>query len=282
MSEINGKVWLITGASRGMGAAIARAALDAGNTVVAGARNIASVTEALGDAGPRLLPVALDVTDAQAAEAAVRAAVEKFGRIDVLVNNAAYGIYGAFEEITPEETAQEFATNVFGLMNVTRAVLPIMRHQRSGRIFNTSSLAGYRGGDRGSIYCSSKFAVEGFSESLTAELAPFGIHVTVVEPGFFRTDFLKNSSVRFGSNFIEDYAAGTAARKEFFEQRDGKQAGDPARLGLALVKLANTPEPPTRFQAGTDTLEVVKQKNAQVQAEMDRWRELSASTDFPQ
>ncbi len=280
MTETGGKVWFVTGASRGLGAAITGAALAAGNMVVAAARNPATVTNTLGEAGSRLLPVALDVTDARAATEAVEAAVARFGRVDVLVNNAGYGLYGAFEEMTPEEVAQQFATNVFGLMSVTRAVLPVMRRQHSGRILNIASVGGYRGSDRGSIYSASKFAVEGFSESLGIELAELGVRVTIVEPGFMRTDFLEHGSVRFGSNPIEEYAAGTAARRAFFAQRSGEQAGDPTKLGQALVKLADDPEPPTRFQAGTDAMEGMRQKNAHVQAEMERWRALSASTDF--
>jgi len=275
------QVWLITGANRGLGAAIARAALDAGHTVAAGARNPASLAAALGDAGTRLLPVALDVTDSQAAGTAVREAVARFGRIDVLVNNAGYGQFGTFEEVSAEAVRQQFDVNVFGLMEMTRAVLPAMRRQRSGHIFNISSIGGFRGGDRFSAYAASKFAVEGFSESLAAELAEFGIRVTVVEPGFFRTDFLETSSVQYGSAEIEDYAEASAARRSFYDERSGSQAGDPAKLGEALVKLANDPQPPTRFPVGTDAVVVVEGKLAHVQAEVERWRELSVSTDFP-
>lgn len=274
------KVWLITGANRGLGAAIARAALDAGDTVVAGARNPASAAEALGDFGPRLLPVTLDVTDSEAAASAVRAAQEQFGRIDVLVNNAGYGQLGAFEEVSAEAVQQQFAVNVFGLMEMTRAVLPAMRQQRSGHLFNISSIGGLQGGDRYSIYAASKFAVEGFSESLSAELALFGIRVTIVEPGFFRTDFLENTSVKYGSRNIDDYAEASAASKAFYDERGGKQVGDPAKLGAALVRLANDPHPPVRFPVGTDAVAVAEEKITQVQTEVERWRELSVSTDF--
>ncbi len=281
-NEINsGRIWLITGANRGLGAAIARAALDAGDSVVAGARNPDTIAGALGAASPTLLPVALDVTDADAADAAVSAAVERFGRIDVLVNNAGYGQLGAFEEIGMEAMRRQFETNVFGLMNVTHTVLPAMRRQRSGHIFNISSIGGFRGGDRFSAYAASKFAVEGFSESLSAELAEFGIRMTIVEPGFFRTDFLETNSVQYGSQEIEDYAEASAARRSFYDERSGRQAGNPAKLGEALVKLANDPHPPVRFPVGTDAVGVVEEKLAHVQAEVERWRELSVSTDFP-
>ncbi len=279
MSETN-KVWLITGASRGLGAAIARAALEAGHSVVAAARNPDTLAEALGGPNERLLPVALDVTHPEDAQAAVSAAMARFGRIDVLVNNAGYGQLGAFEEVSAEDITRQFETNVFGLMHVTRAVLPVLRSQRSGHIFNLSSIGGKRGGDRYSIYAASKFAVEGFSESLSAELAPFGIRVTVVEPGFFRTDFLETSSVRYGSHRVDDYADASAASQAFYEDRSGQQAGDPAKLALALLTLAADPNPPTRFAVGSDAFAVVMQKDADEVAEAERWRALTISTDF--
>ena len=274
------KIWLITGANRGLGLAIARAALDAGDSVVATARNPRAVTDALGAASPALLPVALDVTSAEAADAAVSAALAQFGRVDVLVNNAGYGQLGAFEEVGMDAMRRQFETNVFGLMTVTQAVLPILRRQRSGHIFNLSSIGGFRGGDRASAYAASKFAVEGFSESLGAELAAFGIRVTVVEPGFFRTDFLEDTSVQYGHIEIADYTEASAATKAFYDDRNGKQAGDPAKLGAALVRLASDPKPPVRFPVGSDAVEVVEGKLASVQTEVDRWRELSLSTDF--
>ena len=274
------KVWFVTGASRGLGAAIARAALEAGHSVVAAARNPDTLAETLGGPSERLLPVALDVTRPEDAQAAVTAATAQFGRIDVLVNNAGYGQLGAFEEVSAEDITRQFETNVFGLMHVTRAALPVLRQQRSGHIFNMSSIGGKRGGDRYSIYAASKFAVEGFSESLSAELAPFGIRVTVVEPGFFRTDFLEASSVRYGSHRIDDYADGSAQSQAFYEDRSGQQAGDPAKLALALLTLAADPAPPTRFAVGSDAFAVVMQKDADEIAEAEQWRALTISTDF--
>lgn len=273
-------VWLITGANRGLGAAIAQAALAAGHRVVATARQPASLASPPDDARARWLPLALDVTDAAAADRAVAQAVATFGRIDVLVNNAGYGQLGAFEEISPEDIERQFASNVFGLMHVTRALLPVMRRQRGGHVFNISSMAGYRGGNRCSVYAASKFAVQGFSESLSEELREFGIHVTVVEPGYFRTDFLDPSSIAHGSRAIEDYAATSAARRESAQAHNHRQVGDPAKLAAALLRLAAEPAPPRHFPVGADAIEWLEKKNAAVQADIERWRDLSTATAF--
>jgi NAD(P)-dependent dehydrogenase (short-subunit alcohol dehydrogenase family) len=273
------KTWFVTGASRGLGAAIVRAALDAGDRVVATARRREALAEQFDADGDNLLTVALDVTRPEAVRAAVDAGLARFGRIDVLVNNAGYGHLSMFEESTPEDVQAQFDTNVFGLMHVTRAVLPAMRAQRSGRIFNIASVGGIVGGESGTLYCTSKFAVEGFTESLAPEIRRFGIHATVVEPGFFRTDFLEPTSVRYGSEPIADYAEASAALKAFYDGRSRNQAGDPARLGQALVVLASTPEPPVRWAAGTDAIGMVQGKIDSLQAELDAWRDLSASTD---
>src|SRR4030095_2055085 len=204
------KVWFITGASRGIGAEIAKAALASGDRVVATGRNRAQIEKAF--AGhERLLAVELDVTDAAQAHRAVDAALAKFGRIDVLVNNAGYGQLGAFEENEAGDIEQQYATNVFGLFHVTRAVLPVMRRQRGGHVFNLSSMAGVLGFASASIYCSTKFAVEGFSESLAMEVAQFGIKITIVEPGFFRTDFLDTSSIRYGGKVVDEYVPSSTA-----------------------------------------------------------------------
>ncbi|WP_332639065.1 oxidoreductase [Brevundimonas sp.] len=273
------KIWFVTGASRGLGAAIVRAALDAGDRVVASARRREALVGTFGADTDSLLSVALDVTRPDAVRAAVDAALARFGRIDVLVNNAGYGHLSVFEEATAADVQAQFDTNVFGLMHVTRAVLPAMRARRSGRIFNISSVGGVVGGESGTLYCTSKFAVEGFSESLAAEVRRFGVHVTVVEPGFFRTDFLDSTSVRHGSHPVADYAEVTAALKTFYDGRNQNQAGDPAKLARALVTLAETPEPPVRWAAGSDAVAMVSGKLAGMQAELDAWRDLSVSTD---
>jgi NAD(P)-dependent dehydrogenase (short-subunit alcohol dehydrogenase family) len=273
------KTWFITGATRGLGAAIAKAALDAGDRIVVTGRRREAVVAAFGEDSDRVLNLPLDVTRSDQISAAVEAAVARFGGIDVLVNNAGYGHLGLFEESAPDDARVQFETNVFGLFEVTRAVLPVMRLQRSGRVFNISSIGGLVGGDGGSVYCASKFAVEGFSESVAAEVKPFGIHLTIVEPGFFRTDFLDDSSVRYGGVPIADYAESSTAIRAFYDARSHNQAGDPERLGQALVALSQAETPPVRFAVGTDAIGMTERKIAGLQAELDAWRDLSASTD---
>ena len=275
------KTWFITGASRGLGADIATAALKAGDNVVATGRQRSAVSDKLGPDNDRLLSLALDVSDAAQAREAVAKALERFGAIDVLVNNAGYGHLGYFEETTDADIQAQYATNVFGLFNVTRAALPAMRAARKGHVFNLSSVAGYRGIETGSLYCSSKFAVEGFSESLAGELAPFGIHVTIVEPGPFRTDFLTPESIRFVAVPVADYDERRDAMRASFEQRNGSQPGDPVLLAQALVTLANAAKPPLRFTAGAMAVNGLDAKLAGMKAELDAWRELGLATDYP-
>jgi len=275
------KTWFITGASRGLGVDIAQAALRAGDRVVATGRQRCQVADSLGPDHDRLLTRALDVTDAGQAQTAVAEAVARFGAIDVLVNNAGYGHLGYFEETTPDDVAAQFATNVFGLLGVTRAVLPVMRAARAGRIFNLSSIAGMRGSEMGSLYCASKWAVEGFSEALALELAPFGVTVTIVEPGPFRTDFLTPGSIRFGAGTIPDYEERRTAQRAVFEQRDGKQPGDPVKLADAIVQIAGDPAPPLRFAAGAMAVALWDARLGTLRAELDRWRALGLATDFP-
>jgi NAD(P)-dependent dehydrogenase (short-subunit alcohol dehydrogenase family) len=276
------KTWFITGASRGLGADIAAAALKAGDRVVATGRQRAAVSHRLGPDSDQLLSLDLDVSDAAQARAALAAAMDRFVAIDVLVNNAGYGHLGYFEETTAADIEAQYATNVFGLFNVTRAALPAMRAARKGHIFNLSSTAGFRGIETGSLYCSSKFAVEGFSECLRGELAPFGIHVTIIEPGPFRTDFLTPGSLQFAAHDVPDYAQRRDAMRASFEQRNGKQPGDPVRLAQAMVTLANSATPPLRFTAGAMAVNGLDAKLVAMKAELDAWRELALATDFPQ
>lgn len=273
------QTWFITGASRGLGLEIARAALEAGHNVVAAARKPEAVTAVLGERPDVLLPVPLDVTREDQAKAAVEAVVAKFGGIDVLVNNAGYGQLGFFEENTLDDARAQLETNLIGTMNVSRVVLPVMRKARNGRIFNISSLAGITGGTMGSVYCASKFAVEGWSESIANELEPFGIKVTIVEPGYFRTEFLSENSVRFGGAVIADYAEQSQKMQEQFRGHSGQQTGDPAKLATALIRLANEENPPLRFAAGSDCVEAIEAKLVDLRSDLDRWRDLSVSTD---
>ncbi len=269
------KTWLITGAGRGMGVEFATAALAAGHNVVATGRSPDAVAQAIGESDD-LLVVRLDVTSAQDAAAAVEAAVERFGGIDVLVNNAASFYAGFFEELTPEQMERQLATSLFGPMNVTRAVLPVMREQRSGHVVTISSSAGFAGFAYGTAYAASKFGVDGWMESLAAEVEPFGIHTTVVKPGFFRTELLTNESTNCATPSMADYAEGNAAQREFWESQNGRQPGDPAKLARALLTI-NLEQPPFRFIAGADAIAQAEEKLAERQEQIDAFRELSSS-----
>jgi NAD(P)-dependent dehydrogenase (short-subunit alcohol dehydrogenase family) len=270
------KVWFVTGAGRGMGVDIARAALTAGHAVVATGRDPGRVSSAVGAHGD-LLTVALDITDPAGAQAAVDAAVEHFGRIDVLVNNAGNFYAGFFEEITPEDFRAQVETNLFGPLNVTRAVLPVMRAQRAGHVVTISSTAGLIGQEFCTAYAASKFALEGWMESLTPEVAPFGIRTTVVEPGFFRTDLLTAESTNYAEPGIDDYAERTDATVTAWNGMNGRQGGDPAKLAAALVHLASQDEPPVRWVAGADAVQGVERKAKDLLAQVAAHRELSSS-----
>jgi NAD(P)-dependent dehydrogenase (short-subunit alcohol dehydrogenase family) len=270
------KVWIVTGAGRGMGVDIARAALAAGHAVVATGRNPEKVAKAVG-AADDLLAVKLDITDPADAQAAVQAAVERFGRIDVLVSNAGNFYAGFFEEMPPEHFRAQVDTNLFGTLNVTRAVLPVMRAQRSGLVVTISSTAGIVGAEFTSAYVASKFAVEGWMESLTPEVVPFGIRTMIVEPGFFRTELLEDASTTWPEPSIDDYAERTRQTVVAWQEMNGKQGGDPAKLAAALVQLAGQAEPPLRWAAGADAIEAVEQKARTLLAQVDAHRELSSN-----
>jgi len=253
------RVWFITGAGRGMGVDFAEAALAAGNAVVATGRNTDAVRTAVGEAED-LLVVRLDVTSREAAEAAVEAAVDRFGGIDVLVNNAANFYGGYFEELTPAQIEDQLATGLIGPMNVTRAVLPVMRRQRSGHILSISSGAGLSGFEFNSAYAAAKFGLEGWMESLQPEVAPFGITTTIVNPGFFRTDLLTQESTTYATPSIADYADRHAERVQWYERMNGQQAGDPAKLARALLTIASQEQPPRRFLAGADAIAIAERR----------------------
>jgi len=272
----NKKVWFITGAGRGMGVDIAKAALDAGHKVVATGRNIDKVTQAIGESAD-LLVVKLDVTNPADAASAVKSVIDRFGRIDVLVNNAGNFYAGFFEELSPEDFRAQVETNLFGPVNVTRAVLPVMRAQRSGLVVTISSTAGISGGAFVSAYAASKFGVEGWIESLTPEVAPFGIRTMLVEPGFFRTELLTPESTSYAKPSIDDYAEKTRQTITAWNSMNGLQGGDPAKLAKALIQLASQDEPPLRWAAGADAVEDLEQKAQRLLAQANAYRDLSSS-----
>ena len=274
----NNKVWFITGANRGIGAEIARTVLNAGHKVVATARKPETIAALLGHSD-RLLAVPLDVTKPEQAEAAVAAAKQKFGRIDILVNNAGYGQLGWFENTSDKQVRDQFETNVFGTMQVTRAVLPIMRAQRSGHVLTISSIAGFIAFPGSSVYSASKFAVEGWMEGLAQELKPLGIAATIIEPGFFKTDFLDNTSVNYGEYNIADYKEQSTQFKDWHDNMNHNQVGDPAKLGAVLIRLSEMEVPPLNFPAGSDAVDMAFQTAERFRLEVEQNKELSASTD---
>ena len=275
----NNQVWFITGAGRGMGLEIAKAALAAGYKVVATGRNTDKVAKALGEAD-NLLITKLDVTRPADAESSVKTAVEKFGTIDVLVNNAANFYAGFFEELPPEQIERQLSASLIGPMNVTRAILPIMRKQRSGKIISISSSAGLVGFEFCTAYAASKFGLEGWMQSLQAEVAPFGIHTTLVNPGFFRTELLTPESTIYARASVEDYNERRAQQLQMWNAANGQQSGDPAKLAQALITIASKEEPPRRFIAGADAIATAEQKVAELQQQINAYRELSTSLAY--
>jgi NAD(P)-dependent dehydrogenase (short-subunit alcohol dehydrogenase family) len=272
--------WLVTGASRGFGFEIASLALSNGDAVVAAARHSDQAEKALGGPRERLLAVPLDVTSEGQAQEAARLAVDRFGGIDVLVNNAGRGFIGAVEEASDDEVRATFDVNVFGLLSVTRAVLPVMRRQHSGRIINVSSVGGFVGRAGAGIYSASKFAVEGLTEALRGEVEPLGIKVSVIEPGAFRTDFLDPSSLVMADRVFDEYDS-TAGE---FRRRPGwfnhQQPGDPRKVAQAIVALVSAADPPVRLALGRDAVASIEEKLGTVGSQLAQWRELSTSTDL--
>jgi len=277
--KVDKQVWFITGAGRGMGVHFAKAALAAGHAVVATGRDTDAVAKAVGKWGD-LLVLKLDVTNRADAAAAARAAVDRFGRIDVLVNNAGNFFAGYFEELTPEQIDRQLGTLLIGPMNVTRAVLPVMRKQRSGHIISISSTAGLVGFAFCSAYAAAKFGLEGWMESLQQEVAPFGITTTIVNPGFFRTELLEPASVTYAEPSIEDYADRTTEQVQWWKAQSGQQGGNPAKLAQALLTIASEAQPPRRFIAGADAIATTEHKITDLQAQIDAYRDLSTSLAF--
>jgi NAD(P)-dependent dehydrogenase (short-subunit alcohol dehydrogenase family) len=270
------KVWFITGAGRGLGVDIAKAALAAGHAVVATGRDAGKVLAAIGE-HEDLLTLKLDVTRPDDARDAVKAAIGKFGRIDVLVNNAGNFYAGFFEELSPEQVRSQIETLLFGPMNVARAALPVMRKQRSGLLLTISSTAGIAGGMFCTAYAAAKFGLEGWIESLAPEIAPLGIRTMLVEPGFFRTELLTADSTTYALPSINDYAQRTRETVTAWSGMDGKQGGDPAKLADAIVQLAGLDEPPVRFAAGADAVQTFEAKANALLAQADAYRQLSSS-----
>jgi NAD(P)-dependent dehydrogenase (short-subunit alcohol dehydrogenase family) len=277
--EMARKVWLITGASKGFGRELTKVALDAGDTVVATARNPKTIDEAFGK-HDRLLTLRLDVTSEQQAKEAVDTALKQFGQIDVLVNNAGRGLVGAVEEVTSEEVRAAFAVNVEGTLNVLRAALPSMRARKSGHILNLSAVGGFVSWPGWGIYCATKFMVEGFSGAMQAELKPLGIKLTIIEPGPHRTDFLDASSLQRSKNVIGDYGETAGAAREWADHAHNSQPGDPAKAAAAMVKITEVENPPLRLQLGADCVAAVEAKLDQVKVELNQWRDLAMSTAY--
>ena len=273
------KVWFITGASRGMGVAFTTAALADGDAVVATGRRPEEVLKAVGESD-NLLVVRLDVTSVDDAIAAVESAVERFGRIDVLVNSAGASFKGYFEEMSPVQVEQQLATNLIGPMNVTRAVLPVMRTQRSGHLVAISSGAGLVAFEYSSVYAASKAGLEGWMGALEQEVAPFGIRTTIVNPGFFRTGLASPESLIWPALSISDYAERSAAQRKWWQSQDGQQAGDPDKLAQALVTIVGEDPPPRRFLAGADTIALAQRKIDELREQIESHRELSTSLTF--
>ncbi|MFE7546743.1 oxidoreductase [Streptomyces gardneri] len=271
-------VWFVTGASRGLGAEITREALGRGHSVIATARDASAVLRAYPQEPDGLLAVNADVTEPEQLMAAVEAGLAKFGGIDIVVNNAGYGLIGAIEEISDHAARALFDVNVFGVLNTLRATLPTLRAQRSGHVVNIGSVGGFVTAPAAGLYGASKFALEGISEALHGELAPLGIHVTIVEPGGFRTDFLSSLSMRVEPASIADYVTGAGPVREALAGYDGRQPGDPAKAAKAIVDLTQVAAPPLRLQLGADAIERVEAKLDLVRGELDQWRHVALST----
>lgn len=274
------RTWFITGASAGLGRSLLEAVLAAGDRAVAAARQIENLQDLAALYPSQLLTQYVDVTDPETIKQAISATLEKFGTVDVLVNNAGYGVYGSAEETTMTQVRRQMEVNFFGVVAVTQALLPVMRKQRSGRIINISSAGGFAGFPGAAFYSASKFAIEGMSESLRAELSSFGIKVIIVEPGAFRTSFNKASSLEIAESNLPDYMDGAYKMVEWLRENDGKQPGDPAKAALVIIKAVQHPDPPERLVLGEDAYSVVSQKLEKVKGEIEAWRPLVGDVAF--
>jgi short-subunit dehydrogenase len=276
----NPRVWFITGTSTGLGRVLAEEVLKTGDNVVATARQVAQVEDLAKQYPKQVLALPLDVTKQDQIDAALAKTLERFGRVDVLVNNAGYGVAGAIEEVSEDELRPMYETNVFGLLRVTRTFLPQFRKQKSGHILNMSSIGGLTAGPGWGLYQGTKFAVEGLSEALAQELAPLGVHVTIVEPGPFRTDFLGRSGAAAAKQ-IADYDTTAAKARQYQEQQDGKQPGDPVKAAEAMIQVVNTPNPPLRLLLGANALRRVREKLTAWQKDLAEWEPVTVGADYP-
>jgi len=272
--------WFITGASKGFGLQFVEQLLAKGHNVAATSRSIADLVKAAGT-HPNLLPLEVNLSSEQSVAAAIEATIAKFGKLDNVVNNAGYGLFGGLEELTDAESRQNFEVNVFGTLNVIRQAMPHLREQKSGHIFNISSIGGFVGGFPGfGIYCATKFAVNGLTEALAVEAKPFNVNVTLVMPGYFRTSFLDSGSIAAPKNPIDAYASVRESQKLHDEQINGNQPGDPAKGVAEIIKVAEAPNPPLHLFLGTDAFGLATQKIADLSAEIDAWKGVSTATDF--
>lgn len=275
------KVWLVTGASKGLGLTLVKKLLINGYSVVATSRNSSELQKAIGEENTMFLPLEVDLVDENSVAKAVSKAIEKFGRLDIVVNNAGYGQLGTLEELTDMESRHNFDTNVFGSLNVIRKVMPHLRAQKSGSIINIGSIGGLTGDFAGwGIYCATKFAVVGFTEALAAEIKEFGIHATVVYPGYFRTDFLKGGSLRTPKTEIDSYTLARQLQVAHEQDINGNQPGDPEKAALALIELANMENPPIHLVLGSDAFQIAGDKLSALQSEISHFKTLSTSTDY--
>lgn len=272
------KVWFITGASKGMGLEITKAVLNSGDKVIATSRNTETLLEKIVDYKDNLLPVKLDITKETAIENAISKGIEKFGQIDVVVNNAGYNLLGNVEELSDAEFRETMNVNVFAMANIIRKVLPHLRKQKSGHIINTSSMMGYMGYAGNGSYNASKFAVIGLSEALAQEVAPFGIKVTILAPGTFRTSFMSEDSLNVVKNKIDAYNLNKQV--ELFTGFDGKQLGNPKKLAEVLLKITKMSNPPLHLPLGSDSYNAILELRKNEEKEMEKWKALSLSTDF--
>jgi len=275
------KVWYITGASKGLGLSLVKQLLDAGHKVAATSRNLADLEKAVGTDQPNFLPLTVDLTSETSVKLSIDATIDAFGQVDVVVNNAGYGLLGSLEELSDQESRENFEVNVFGTLNVIRNVMPQLRKQQSGHIFNIASIGGFYGAFPGfGIYCATKFAVVGLSESLSAEVKPFGINVTVVQPGYFRTNFLSSGSLSIPVNPMEAYAEVRETQQAHQEAINGNQPGDPEKAVASMITLSNAENPPLHLFLGKDAYDMADKKMLAVQNDMDKWEQLATATGF--